>query len=116
MKNRKEYFKKYYLEHKEKYKQHRKYKEYPKIIQIDDEEWRDIKGYEGFYQVSNKGRVKSLCGYTKNKNIIRRELIMKPSVHCGYFNVCFHRNNVQSSKSVHRLVAENFIPNPNNLP
>ena len=116
MKNRKEYFKKYYLGHKEKYKQHRKYKEYPKIIQIDGEEWRDIKGYEGLYQVSNKGRVKSLCGDTRNKNSIRRELIMKPSAYSGYLNVCFCRNNVQSSKSVHRLVAETFIPNPENKP
>ena len=77
------------------------------------EEWRDIKGYEGYYQVSNYGRVKSLPklgnGY--------QEIILKPGVDgCGYFKVCLSKNGVHKTTHIHRLVAEAFLPNPNNLP
>ena len=76
------------------------------------EEWRDIKGYEGLYQVSNKGRVKSL-GNNKTKK--EKILSLKPSNN-GYIRVYLCKNGKQKPFSVHRLVAQAFLLNPNNLP
>lgn len=106
MKNRKEYFKQYYIEHKEdyfkSYKKRFKPKEQEEITNIDGEEWRDIKGLEGKYQVSNKGRIKSFINY----NPIL--LVLNPN-RAGYLSVIVGGKG----KQVHRLVAEAFIPNPN---
>lgn len=84
-----------------------------------NEEWRDIKGYEGLYQVSNLGRVKSLericnCfyGYRTVPDKIRKICIDTN----GYCYVKIHKNGVRQNHSIHRLVAEAFIPNPNNYP
>ena len=72
-----------------------------------NEIWRDIRGYEGIYQVSNFGRVKSLkrC----------REKILKPNL-CtdGYLAVTLYRNGCRKNYLVHRLVAESFLPNIEN--
>ena len=77
------------------------------------EEWRDIKGYEGLYQVSNLGRVKSF-NYKGHKGY---EGILKPKLDSrGYDMVGLYRNNKRSFFNIHRLVAQAFIPNPNNLP
>ena len=70
--------------------------------------WKDIKGYEGLYQVSNMGRIKSLK-YNKEKI-----LDYKPDNN-GYIRVNLCKNGEKESFYVHRLVAENFLPNPNNL-
>ena len=76
---------------------------------IMQEEWRDIAGFEGLYQVSNLGRVKHL-----RVNKCKQERMLKPEVHsCGYQRVVLG-NSVR--KFVHRLVAEAFIPNPENKP
>lgn len=73
-----------------------------------EEEWRDIKGYEGLYQVSNLGRVKSL-----NYKRTRKEWILKPNtINGGYLQIRLN----EKCYLVHRLVAEAFIPNPNNYP
>ena len=73
-----------------------------------EEEWKPIKGYEGLYEVSNMGRVKSLH-YGK-------ERIMKtPDDLAGYKRVRLTKQTIKQ-KRVHRLVAEAFIPNPMNLP
>jgi hypothetical protein len=84
------------------------------------EEWRDIKGYEGLYQISNLGRVKSLICWCGNKNIKayrQREKILKtkPKKN-GYLVVTLRYQNVIKYKSIHRLVAKAFLPNPNNYP
>ncbi|UUW40520.1 homing endonuclease [Enterococcus phage vB_Efm_LG62] len=74
--------------------------------------WKDIKGYEGLYQVSNLGRVKRLKG-----KYISTERILKPTKHTtGYLRVKLCKNNVRFNKKIHRLVAEAFIPNPENKP
>ena len=90
------------------------------MLALPYEIWRDIKGYEGLYQVSNLGRVKSLERYVKGKDGLRlvKEIIMSISV-CrtnGYFKVILHKDGKQKRYQVHRLVAEAFIPNPDNLP
>ena len=72
------------------------------------EEWRDIEGYEGSYQVSNEGRVKSLK--------FNKEIILKNRFYLGYWAVVLYKDGIGIPKAVHRLVAETFIPNPLNLP
>lgn len=83
------------------------------------EEWRDIKVYEGLYQVSNYGRVKSLERYEKCGNFIRvrKEKILKQKLNLyGYLEVGLCKNAITKYFKVHRLVAESFISNPNNYP
>ena len=75
---------------------------------MNKEEWRPVVGYEGLYEVSNLGRVKTF-NY-KNHNI---EAFLALTDVDGYYTV--HICNDEHPK-VHRLVAEAFIPNPNNLP
>lgn len=77
-----------------------------------EEVWKDIEGYEGLYQVSNKGRVKSL-----NYNKTKKEKILKPIINSNrYLQVKLCKNKTIKRFSVHRLVAMSFIPNPNNYP
>lgn len=89
---------------------------------LDGEVWKDIEGYEGIYQVSNFGRVKSLERYIYN-NLINSEILLKERVlHVGrvakgrYFIVRLSKNGISKSISIHRLVAEAFIPNLLNKP
>ena len=79
-----------------------------------NEIWRDITGYEGIYQVSNLGRVRSLD--RKVWNYIKRGRILKAHNNGhGYYNVSLHNNDkVEKHVYVHILVAKTFIPNPNN--
>ena len=90
------------------------------IENLDGEIWKDIEGYEGYYQVSNRGRVKSLERdvVKKDGTIIHCNEKLKINVHDqkGYQMVKLHKNGSGSMKKVHRLVAQAFIPNPNNLP
>jgi len=84
-----------------------------------EEIWKDIVGYEGMYQVSNRKRVKSLSRIVKrNDGKIRTisERILKQSVANGYLNVGLSKNAKLKTYTVHRLVAIAFIPNPDNLP
>lgn len=75
------------------------------------EEWRDIPNYEGLYQVSNLGRVKSL-----NYNHTKQEKILKQANNKGYLYVLLYNQKKRTLHKIHRLVATAFIPNPNNLP
>lgn len=76
------------------------------------ENWKDILGYEGRYQVSDNGRVKGLP--IDEKHCKRSEEIILKTFVCGagYQEVLLYRNNQRKPKLVHRLVAEAFIPNP----
>ena len=74
--------------------------------------YRDIKGYEGLYQVSNLGNVKSL-----NYNNTNKEKVLQLCAHeKGYLYVGLYKNGKRKSYIVHRLVAETFLNNPDNLP
>lgn len=69
--------------------------------------WKAITDYENLYEVSNIGRVKN----------IRTGRILKPGIdRYGYYNVGLCKNGKQKTKNVHRLVAQEFLPNPDNLP
>lgn len=86
---------------------------------MNQEVWKDIKGFEGLYQVSNLGRIKSLRGWN-GKNYISRERILEPtkksanSVSYPRAIVKLIKDGIGKDYRVHRLVAEAFIPNPQN--
>lgn len=77
-------------------------------------EWRDIEGFEGSYQVSNTGLIKSLKGKSERIMKPRRKKIIKKdgSTEFGYEELVLSNGDVRTSKLVHRLVAQAFIPNP----
>ena len=75
------------------------------------EEWRDIKNYESLYQVNNIGDIKSLKRNTTHERILKQKTDKG-----GYLIVNLSKKGVCKTFKVHRLVAESFIPNPNNLP
>lgn len=79
--------------------------------------WKDIKGYEGLYQISNYGRVKSMKRYVQGyRKDLRNEMILKAENHNGYKKIILTKDRYRKKFFVHRLVAMAFIPNPNNYP
>lgn len=84
------------------------------------EVWKPVKNYEGLYEVSSFGRVKSLSRYMNHKSggkSLLKERILRQAINKkGYMCVALCKNCHQNSFLVHRLVAEAFIPNPDNLP
>lgn len=85
------------------------------------EEWRPIIGYEGLYEVSSFGRIKSLgrklineSGHKYNRN--KRIISLQPDGKRGYLKARVHKNSIGATISVHRAVAIAFIPNPENKP
>jgi NUMOD4 motif len=83
----------------------------------DNEQWRAIVGYEGLYEVSDKGRIKSLSKYTAITKYKRKERIIKPiCVGAGYFRVALRKNNIREDCYIAHIVAKAFIPNPENKP
>lgn len=85
--------------------------------------WKNIKDFEGYYQVSNKGRIRSVERVEElgeaaiMKSRLRREKIMTPADKGnGYLFVRLCNNGSQKNYYVHRLVAEAFLPNPLNHP
>lgn len=74
--------------------------------------WKDIKGYEGYYKVSNFGNVKRLVGIK-----VRKERILKPKIsQTGYYCIVLCVNSKKRMYKNHRLVAQAFILNPENKP
>lgn len=85
------------------------------------EEWRDIKGYEGVYQVSNIGRVKSLpriVFYKDGRIRHNKERVFSLTYKDGYTEVRLHKDHDRKGRlyKVHVLVAQAFIPNKENKP
>ena len=79
-----------------------------------EEIWKDIKGYEGLYQVSNFGKIKSLS--KNNHNYGENGKILKGINNKGYLRVGLSKNGKAKQYPIHRIVAETFIDNVYNLP
>lgn len=92
---------------------------------MKEEIWKDIEETQGYYQISNYGRVKSVPRFhkTKDTGYYSKEKILKPSMdNLGYLQVQirkpegYNTRNGYKTKRIHQLVAKAFIPNPNNYP
>lgn len=86
----------------------------------EKEIWKDVVGYEGYYQVSNLGQVKSLDRYVKYKRtglrLIKGKILSQKTDRNGYKCVLICIDNKRWYVTVHRLVALMFVPNPDNKP
>lgn len=82
--------------------------------------WKDIEDYKGLYQASNLGNVKSLSKIKNNKLVGKfktKEKILSAGIDSkGYYSVVLYKNGNKKVCSVHRLVAQTFIPNHENKP
>lgn len=83
------------------------------------EEWRDIKNFEGIYQVSNLGRIKSMTRvitYSNGVKHLTKGKVIKPILDTyGYYRITLYKNGKAYQRLWHRVVAEAFVPNPNNF-
>lgn len=83
------------------------------ILKKMEEIWKDIAGYEGFYQVSNLGKIKSLDRHINpnvkgSRNVYGRSMVLMKN---RYSTCTLIKNKIRKNVSVHRLVAQAFIPN-----
>ena len=81
-----------------------------------EEIWKDIAGYEGVYQVSNTGLVRSLDRYTEGGRFFSGRLMAQSKDKDGYLILGLYSNRKGKTFKVHRLVAKAFVDNPYNLP
>lgn len=85
-----------------------------------EEIWKPIPGYEKYYEVSNRGNVRSVSYFnSKAKKVIPRilpHILSQEITHDGYHRVVLCKDKIKKHMSVHRLVAMAFHPNPKNLP
>ena len=84
------------------------------------ENWLPIKNYEGLYEVSNWGRVRSLDHYVKQWQggviLVKGRILRYIKVSSGYLQVVLYKDGVRNACLVHRLIAQAFISNPDGLP
>ncbi len=81
------------------------------------EVWKSINGYDGLYEVSNYGRVRSLDHYDCLGRLQRGRVLKPQRDGKGlYLHIGLWKDGKSKPRNIHRLVAEAFIPNPNNLP
>lgn len=89
---------------------------------LPGEEWKDIKDFEDLYQVSNYGRVKRLKKVLKSyilhhdTNTLKEKICRCQLKRNKYLGVVLTKDNKKYNKQIHRLVAQAFIPNPENKP
>lgn len=85
----------------------------------NNEIWKDVVGYEKLYQISNLGRVKSLKRIIDGrwgKTIIAEKILTPRKTKKGYLTVCLYKDKKSKNIKIHRLVAQTYIYNINNLP
>ncbi len=84
---------------------------------MNKEIWKDIVGYEGLYQVSNTGKVKSLRRYVSNGSVgircVKEKILSNCKIWNGYLLTGLNKNRVKKRFSIHRLVMMSFCPIPN---
>ena len=80
-----------------------------------EEIWKDIEGYEGLYQVSNLGRVRSVDRYDGLNHFLKGKIKKQTKDKTGYFTTHLWKDGKNKCCKVHRLVAQAFLDNPNNL-
>ena len=93
-------------------------------MEANAEIWKPVKGYEGLYEVSNLARVRSLDGWrdwvtrcgNPGKRFYRGRILRPQMKNSGYLFIMLHNHDTYRITTIHRLVAEHFIPNPHNLP
>lgn len=85
-------------------------------MDIQKEIFKDVIGFEGFYQIGNYGTVLSLDRINSNGKFVKGKVMTKALNYKGYEIVCLSKDNKKKTCSIHRLVAEAFIPNPYNKP
>lgn len=89
----------------------------PGVLTETVEVWKDIEGYEGLYQVSSFGRVKSMARITSSPSgrwrPLKERIMSQKISNEGYYVIGFSKNSERSMPNVHKLVANAFIPNPN---
>lgn len=79
--------------------------------------WKDVVGYEGFYQVSNLGNVKRVGSFRGVNKAYLNNYYLKPKDNGkGYYRIKLTVNNKSKRVMLHRIIAEAFISNPNNYP
>lgn len=80
--------------------------------------WKDVVGYESYYEVSNLGRVRSkerVLPHNINKgNYVKKSKVLSTQIRKGYVFVCVCVNGIRKALPVHRVVAKAFLPNPEN--
>jgi hypothetical protein len=86
---------------------------------MNQEIWKDIEGYDGLYQVSNKSKVRVLDRYCKTRGdglALRKGRVLKPSLTPkGYLKYTLYKNGKSKNMLEHQLVAKSFIDNPRSL-
>ena len=83
---------------------------------MTEEIWRPVVGYEGLYEVSSYGRVRSLDRYDGRNRFLKGRILTLHTDKDGYLSAYLCSNSKVKGFLVHRLVAQAFIPNPDNLP
>ena len=83
---------------------------------MSDELWKSIPGYEGKYEVSNKGKVRSIDHFANDGHLYKGRVLKIHKDNQGYCRVWLYHNRKTKPHLVHRLVALTFMPNINNLP
>lgn len=85
---------------------------------MNNEIWKDLKDYEGLYQVSNFGRIRNISRLVNDNgglNIIKQKILKPSKDSSGYLQIVLTKNKIRKSYKVHRLIALTFIPNPKNF-
>jgi hypothetical protein len=84
------------------------------------EVWKDVNGFEGFYKISNRGRIKSLernvTGKLGSVRTLPEKELTPTDNGKGYMVVTLYKDGKRHFRKIHKLVAEHFIPNPENKP